>query len=232
MPISIEMEDRLPVTNTGEQHVPAVLLVDTSYSMSGAPIAELNQGLKDFYTALSQDDLAMGRAEVTVISFNSSVNVELGFRPAEEYVAPELSASGCTSMNQAMITALDEIQARKELYKQNGVKWYRPWLFVLTDGAPTDDSYESEAIQKVRSAIEGKKITYMPMGIGPGADTKQLQKYYPENCAQKIVLKANAENFKSAFQWLSASLTEISHSNPNLGQVKVPDTPPDIVVGL
>jgi len=232
MPISIEMEDRLPVVNPGECHVPAVLLVDTSGSMTGEPINELNQGLREFYDALSQDDLAMGRAEVTIISFNSSVNVEMGFRPAEQYEAPILSAGGLTALNQALMMGLDEIAARKKVYKENGIKYYRPWLFVLTDGYPTDTSLEGEAVRRMREAIEGKKITYMPMGIG-SADLEQLKKYYPENYPSKITLSANAQEFRSAFQWLSASLTEITHSDPKItSTVKMPPTPPDIVVGI
>ena len=229
---SIEMEDRLPIVNPGECHVPAVLLVDTSGSMDGQPINELNQGLRDFYDALCNDELAMGRAEVSIISFDSTVQIEMGFRPAEEYVAPTLSAYGLTALNQALIKGLDEIEARKELYKRAGVKYYRPWLFVLTDGLPTDDEFEGEALRRMREAIEGKKVTYMPMGIG-NADLDQLKKYYPVNHSQKVTLKANASEFKSAFEWLSASLAVITHSDPKVSSsVTVPPTPPNIVVGI
>ena len=72
MPLQFS-QDPLPITNFGERHVAAVLLVDTSSSMSDAPIAELNQGLIDFGDALQNDSLALGRAEVCIISFNSSV---------------------------------------------------------------------------------------------------------------------------------------------------------------
>ena len=97
----IFMSDPLPVVNAGERHIPAVLAVDTSGSMGGAPIQELNQGLKEFGIALAEDSLALGRAEVSLITFNSDVQMVEGFRPASEYVAPTLTAGGFTSLNKA-----------------------------------------------------------------------------------------------------------------------------------
>ncbi len=231
--MSETIKDRLPVDNMGECHVAAVLLVDVSGSMDGKPIKELNNGLQEFYNALQQDSLALGRADVSIISFGSTVKIEMGFRPAEMYEAPTLTAYGLTSMNQGIITALDEIEKRKTLYKSQGVKYYRPWLFVLTDGLPTDDHMESEAMQKLRTAIENKKVTYMPMGIGSNADLDQLKKYYPDSTSAKVTLSANATDFVSAFQWLSASLAEITHSDPKITQdVTLPGTPSNIVVGI
>ncbi len=231
--MSETIKDRLPVDNMGECHVAAVLLVDTSASMSGKSIEELNRGLQEFYTALQQDPLALGRADVSIISFSSAVNIEMGFRPAEMYESPTLEAHGMTAMNEALITALDEIEKRKALYKSQGVKYYRPWLFVLTDGLPTDSSKEKEAISKMQFAIENKKVTYMPMGIGAKADLDQLKKYYPDSVQAKVTLSANAEDFATAFKWLSASLAEITHSDPKITQnVTLPGTPSNIVVGI
>ena len=197
-----DMQDRLPVANMGEQHVPVVLLVDTSASMSGEPIRELNQGLMAFQKALQSDLLLLNRADVSIISFDTEVHVRMGFRPAEQYEAPTLKPGALTSMNQGIIKALDEIEDRKRLYKQQGVKYYRPWLFVLTDGLPTDDSFESEAVQRMRRAIENKRLNYLPMGIGPDADLAQLKKYYPASTPDKITLHATETNFASVFWWL------------------------------
>ena len=112
MPI-FNNHDPLPPVNPGEYHVACALVVDNSSSMFGAPINELNCGLVEFGNALAQDSLAQGRTEVTVISFNSSVNTEMSFRPAAQYEAPSLNASGSTSLNAAINTALDALEARK-----------------------------------------------------------------------------------------------------------------------
>lgn len=225
--------DPLPITNQGERHVAAVLLVDTSGSMSGAPIAELNQGLVEFGQALQEDSLALGRADVCVISFNSNVETEMSFRSATEYQAPVLSANGLTSLNEAIQAGLDAIEARKAEYRAEGVSYYRPWLFVLTDGAPTDTERETETKDRLRNAIRNKKVVYMPMGIGEGADTAKLQEYYPEETQAKTVLKANASRFKEAFVWLSQSLGVVSKSDPNVSDsISLPPTPSIITVGI
>lgn len=232
MPVQFT-KDPLPVTNRGERHIPAVLLVDTSGSMSGEPIAELNRGLVAFGDALQEDTLALGRAEVSVISFNSTVQTEMGFRPASEYEAPVLQANGLTSFNEAIQIGLDAIEARKQEYRNQGVSYYRPWLFVLTDGAPTDTSLESATMDKLQNAIRNKKVTYMPMAIGKGADENKLRAYYPPELQAKPVLKADATNFKEAFVWLSASISVISQSDPNTAsEVNLPPTPSIITVGL
>lgn len=238
MPVKFSA-DPLPITNQGERHVPAVLLVDTSGSMSGAPISELNQGLVEFGQALQEDSLALGRAEVCVISFNSNVETEMSFRPAADYQAPVLSANGLTSLNEAIEAGLDAIESRKAEYKAQGVSYYRPWIFVLTDGVPTDTERESAAKNRLQKAIMNKKVVYMPMGIG-NADTSKLQEYYPEvyvdekgNAKPKVVLKAAASNFKEAFVWLSNSLTMVSQSDPNVSDsINLPPTPSIITVGI
>lgn len=231
MPVQFST-DPLPITNQGERHVPAVLLVDTSGSMSGTPIAELNQGLVAFGQALQEDSLALGRAEVCVISFNSNVETEMSFRPATDYQAPVLSANGLTSLNEAIEAGLDAIESRKAEYKAQGVSYYRPWLFVLTDGVPTDTERESASMERLRKAIRNKKVVYMPMGIG-NADTAKLQEYYPDETQAKIVLKADASNFKEAFVWLSQSLSVVSQSDPNVSDsINLPPTPSIITVGI
>lgn len=225
--------DPLPIINQGERHVLAVLLVDTSGSMQGGAIEELNRGLEEFGRALKDDQLAYGRAEVCIISFNSSVSVEMGFRPAANYEAPIMKAGGLTCLNEAIEVGLDAIESRKAEYRAQGVSYYRPWLFVLTDGAPTDTDKEAYVKDRLKKYISEKKVVYMPMGVGAGADNTKLQEYYPAETKAKIVLKADASNFKEAFVWLSQSLSVVSQSDPNVSdKVNLPPTPSIITVGI
>ena len=232
MPVTIK-NDPLPSTNPGERHVAAVLVVDTSGSMNGAPINELNQGLKEFGIALDGDSHARGCADVCVISFNSNVQTEQSFRPATSYEAPVLTANGLTAMNEAIETALDAIQARKDDYKANGISYYRPWLFLLTDGAPTDTDNESSARSRLQRAIGDQKVVFMPMAIGEDADVAKLQSYYPNDATAKPVLKATASNFKEAFVWLSNSLSQISRSDPaTTKEIQTPPIPSNMTISV
>lgn len=231
MPVQFS-SDPLPI-NPGERHVPVVLLVDNSSSMLGDPMSELNQGLIEFGQALQNDSLALGRAEVCVISFNSTVQIEMSFRPATEYQAPVLKAGGATALNEAIDAGLDMIENRKSEYRAQGIAYYRPWLFVLTDGAPTDISRESGSMSRLQHTIESKKVVYMPMGIGANADIRKLQQYYPDSVKIKPVLKAEASNFKEAFVWLSNSIAIVSHSDPEIAsEVSLPPVPENITLSV
>jgi len=80
-----------------EPRCPCLLLLDTSGSISGAPIAELNAGLVGFKDELAADSLAMERVEVAVVSFGP-VNIENTFHTAPNFFPPNLSANGDTPM--------------------------------------------------------------------------------------------------------------------------------------
>lgn len=217
--------------NQGEKHVAAALIVDTSISMMGRPIEELNKGLKEFGEGLRQDSLALGRADVTVISFNSTVKTEIPFCPAAQYQAPELAVDGLTALNEAIDMALDALEERKKLYRDTGVEYYRPWLFVLTDGKASDEEREASTKARLRDYIERNKVVFMPMGIGKNADIAKLQDYYPENAPKKPVLTADSKSFKEAFVWLSSSIAEVAKADiSGLEQISLSATPNNVLI--
>ena len=52
-----------------EPRCPCLLLLDNSGSMRGAPLSELNEGLKIFREALASDSLTSKRVEVAIVTF-------------------------------------------------------------------------------------------------------------------------------------------------------------------
>lgn len=135
-----ELEDAVEFAENPEPRCPCVLLLDTSGSMQGAPVAALNDGLRTFKETLTRDSLAARRVEVAVITFDSEVKVVQDFITADQFEPPELTAQGATCMGGAINKALDLIQARKSQYRANGVAYYRPWVFMITDGEPYGDT--------------------------------------------------------------------------------------------
>lgn len=105
--------------NNPEPRCPCLLLLDTSASMSGAPIAELNAGLANFQSELLADPLACRRVDVSIITFGP-VAVVSTFEAAETFQAPQLYAEGDTPLGSAIARAIACVDARKQAYRENG----------------------------------------------------------------------------------------------------------------
>lgn len=196
-----------------EQRCPCVLLLDTSSSMSGAPISALNNGLRTLKASLSEDPMAARRVEIAVVTFSSTADIVQDFVTVDQFEPPSLAASGCTSMGQGIETALQLVEGRKKLYRENGITYYRPWVFMITDGAPTD--CVEQAARRVRQGEEKKRLAFFAVGV-EGADMGRLH-----SIAVRTPVKLLGLNFASMFEWLSGSLQRVSGSRPD-DQVALP----------
>ena len=126
-----------------EPRCPCVLLLDVSGSMAGQPINELNEGIQLFWQEVSKDPLASKRVEVAVVAFSSGVEVVQDFATIENSQPPVLEAGGATAMGSGILTALDMLRSRKEVYRRNGISYYRPWIFLSSRMEPPPNPKKS-----------------------------------------------------------------------------------------
>src|SRR5260221_4908303 len=146
-----------------EPRCACLLLLDNSVSMRGPHIDQLNEGLKIFRDELAADSLASKRVEVGIVTFGP-VNVETDFTSAQNFQAPTLSVAGDTPMGQAIETGLSMLRSRKDMYGSNGIAYYRPWVFLITDGGPTDSW--SHAARMVREGEQSDAFSFYAVEIG------------------------------------------------------------------
>jgi uncharacterized protein YegL len=213
------LEDAIEFAENPEPRCPCVLLLDTSGSMQGAPIDALNEGLKAFRDEIVQDPLASRRVEVAVVTFNNEVSVVEDFITADAFQPPTLSAAGQTHMGNGINRALDLLQQRKARYRANGVTYYRPWVFLITDGEPQGEPPDAieTASQRVRAEEDAKRVAFFAVGV-EGANMERLGEI-----AVRAPIKLQGLNFRDMFIWLSASMQRVSQSRPD---EQIPLPPP------
>ena len=205
---STPLEASVEFADNPEARCPCVLLLDTSSSMEGEPILALNQGLRAFKEDLCKDPLASRRVEVAVVCFDSEVRVVQDFITADQFEPPGLTAQGSTLMGSAIRKGLDMLSARKAQYKAAGVLYYRPWVFMITDGEPHGETEEllQQVAQRVREEEEAKRVALFAVGVDK-ADMRRLSQL-----VVRTPVKLRGLNFVEMFVWLSRSAQAVSHS--------------------
>ena len=205
---TLKLDEVVEFAENPEPRCPCVLLLDTSGSMQGMPIESLNQGLLSFKDELTKNSLASRRVEVAIITFDSNVDVVQDFVTADQFNPPILTAQGLTTMGSGINKALDIIQERKAQYRANGIAYYRPWVFMITDGEPQGemDDVVDQASRRLQADEANKRVAFFTVGVENANMTRLNQ------IAVRTPLKLQGLNFVEMFVWLSASMSAVSQS--------------------
>jgi uncharacterized protein YegL len=208
------LEQDVEIANPQHPHCPTILVLDTSGSMNGDKINALNAALVTFRDQVCNDPDARQRVDLAVVTFGAGVNVLQEFSSVESFTPPTLPANGMTPMGEAIDRALDMVEERKKHYRGKGVDYYRPWVFLITDGEPTDmkpgDNRWFEVVGRVSEGETGKKFMFFVVGVEP-ANLGALRDIAPAN-RPPVMLKGL--EFHKLFEWLGNSLSGISRSTP------------------
>ena len=208
---TLRLEDAVEFAENPEPRCPCILLLDISGSMQGPRIDALNAGLQTFKQELGQDSLANKRVEVAIVTFHNEIQVVQDFVTADQFEPPMLTAQGLTHTGSAIHQALDMIEARKKQYRNNGVAYYRPWVFLITDGEPQGESDKvvEQATQRIKEEETNKRVAFFAVGV-EGTNMTRLSQI-----VVRTPLQLQGLNFQEMFIWLSASMHRISQSKPD-----------------
>jgi uncharacterized protein YegL len=199
------------------RRTPCVLLLDTSGSMAGEKIRRLNAGVRALKDDILRNPMAAQSVELCVISFGP-LQVQSEFSLVKEMPPHRFEADGVTPMKEALELAMLKVTQRKQAYRDHGISYYRPWIFLLTDGEPTDNNggvsnNYRQLIQPLELAAQERKFTLFTVGVGVNAEGREvlnaLSRPFGGRCLELDSLK-----FEEMFLWLSGSLSRVSQSSP------------------
>ena len=193
--------------STDTRRMPVYLLLDLSGSMAGAPIMAVEQGVQSLHNELLNQPQAVELVHLSVITFASTANQIIPLTPVTSFNPPPLSAGGGTAMGAALRElgrALDrEITPTTPAKKGD----YKPLVFLLTDGEPTD-SWEPE-LAALKSRSEKKAGSIIALGCGDSVNTGVLRQI-TDNVL--LMTDVTPDNLRAFFKWVSASVTTASKS--------------------
>jgi len=222
-----DLASQIEVASPEQPHCATLLLLDTSGSMADSrKIQQLNEGLQIFKEEILKDELASSRVDVAVVTFgDGTVSVVHPFTSIQDFQPPQLRADGDTPMGEAILQGINLIESRKKIYRDLGVNYYRPWVFMITDGEPTDMKPGDQKWSQVKNLIEEYenkgKLLFFSVGVDP-ANLGLLNQIMPPN---RGALKLKQGNFREMFQWLSSSQEKIVKSDVGPGEMVKLDAP-------
>ena len=211
------------------RRLPVYLLLDTSGSMHGEPIEAVKNGVQTLLTTLRQDPYALETAYVSVITFDTSARQAVPLTDLLTFKSPDLVANGTTALGEALSLVAQAIEREVQKTTAETKGDWRPLVFIMTDGAPTDDW--RKGVADFKSARTGVVVA---CAAGQVAETKVLQEI------TEIVLQldtADSNTIKAFFKWVSASISVGSQKVESgrkdvIGLDDLPPPPPEVNVVL
>lgn len=207
------------------RRLPVYLLLDTSGSMYGEPIEAVKSGVQVLASTLRSDPYALETAFISIITFNSSAQQVTPLTELAAFQQPTIEASGCTALGEALslLAQKVDVEVTKTTAEVKG-DW-KPIVFIMTDGEPTDDLNKGLAEFKKR-----KFGMVVACAAGSDANTNTL-KQITENVVSLDT--SDSATIKSFFKWVSASISTGSQKVEDAGVEctglsELPPPPPEV----
>lgn len=203
------MSDIFGIGDSHVRRLPVYLLLDVSASMAGAPIEAVNQGMMLLHNELRNNPTAIETAFISVITFGSQANIVVPLTEVASFSPPKIEARGSTALGDAL-SVLNQSLDKEIIPNKEGQKGdYKPLVFLMTDGMPTDSWQNPASTLKSRRTA---KPVVIALACGNGADPRVLKEI------AQVVLKMDnvtSDQIQEYFQWLSQSVGTASVSAQN-----------------
>jgi uncharacterized protein YegL len=207
------------------RRLPVYLLLDTSGSMSGEPIEAVKNGVQIMISSLRQNPQAIETAFLSVITFDSTAKQIIPLTDLASFQMVDIKATGVTALGDALKLVAHKIdtEVQKTTTEQKG-DW-KPLVFIMTDGIPTDD-WKSGLNEFKKS-----KVAFtVACAAGSGADANILRQI-TDNVVSLDT--ADSTSIGKFFQWVTASIgvssTKVEDSGKEVtGLSELPPPPSEL----
>ena len=214
-----KMTQRTYTEHEGSWNIPRMallFLLDTSLSMRGEPIRELNAGLNKFKDVVCENERARCMLDVAIVRFDVEPQVVQEFTPISEMEGINLPADGtATNYAPAIDKALEMVVERARHYKKF-VPPHKPWIIFVTDGAPSDNIIN--VAKKINDLATKGKVNFFSLGVGD-YQSEPLHALSPDK-----VVRLKDKDFSKFFEWVGESMYAVSTSAPG-DSINVPRLP-------
>lgn len=210
------------------RRLPVYILLDTSGSMRGEPIHSVNVGLQSMLSALRQDPYALESVHLSIITFDLEAKVYLPLTPLDQVQLTNIDvpSAGATFMGAALELLAEQVTQHLQKSTDEVKGDWRPLLFVMTDGSPSDVYAYQQAIPVIQ------QLNFASI-VACAAGPKAKQEHLLQLTDKVVVLDTmDAASFAGFFKWVSASVVVGSSSAGISGSVSLPPPPPEVQLVL
>jgi len=213
------------MNGNGQELLVFYIVCDESGSMGpNGGVDTINQSLPELHETLAEDPLVIDKTRISIIAFSNDASVTLPLTQAAEVTAlPGVTAGGGTNYGAAFSALETAIATDIDSLKADGYRVYRPCVFFMSDGQPTDKRWE----ERYESLMQHR---YRPHILAFGVEQAR-----PDTLRKIATLKAYmAADGVAAGPALASIMnaigqTVVASASQTGGQIVLPPPPPGIV---
>ncbi|HEY0451301.1 vWA domain-containing protein [Actinophytocola sp.] len=149
-----------------EQILPFYVVCDQSYSMADH-LDALNDGLAELHKAVGTDPVVADKTRFCLIGFSGTAEVLQPLcRLSDVVELVALTTQAATSFGAAFTLLRETIERDVDMLKADAHRVYRPAVFFLSDGHPTDPTTWPAAYERLVDPAWSARPNIISFGIG------------------------------------------------------------------